>query len=137
MLVLFDTHKLSAGGLWAEVLQRMMGNITVTSGEAETPRLTWKRTQNIKKGFDIMFKLYQDVRKMLEIIRFKSTLCFRDIIAPPVCFTDLQDVLHFQDAAVSDGVRRRGGDGQHQLGVHLRCVRTDGMSGHRGHGLGN
>lgn len=44
-----DSHKLSAGGFWAEVLHRMMGNITVMSGEAETPRLTWKRTQNIQK----------------------------------------------------------------------------------------
>lgn len=93
--------------------------------------------KTFKKGFDVIFKQYQDVRKRLKIIRFKSTSCFRDVVAPPVCFTDLQNVLHFQDAAVGDGGWQRGGNGQHQLGVHLGCVGTDGMPGHGGHALGN
>lgn len=64
-----------------------------------------------------------------------KTFCKHNV-APPVCLTDLDDVLHFQDAAVGDGARHRGGNGQQELGVHLRGVRTDGMSIHGGHGLG-
>lgn len=51
--------------------------------------------------------------------------------------TDLNNVLHLQDAAVIDGVWHRGGDSQQELSLHIRRVRTDGMSSYGGHGMGN